>query len=158
VRDAAQRRHEADLAQLRAASGAELKAELAQMRAASEAELAQLRTTCAEQAAELATLREAAARHAAVAFEERAPQSYQVGESADAVDIAFANALHAANLPLLVACERVSKGVYKVATLERRSYGARGARGRGRLRRVQIVLNPNGLAHVRVGAGTQSLA
>ena len=124
-----------------------------------------------------------------MAFEERAPQSYQVGESADAVDIAFANALHAANLPLLVACERVSKGVYKVATpelnlahisptsplnlahisptsrlylyqvatLERRSYGARGARGRGRLRRVQIVLNPNGLAHVRVGAGTQSL-
>ena len=82
---------------------------------------------------------------------------------------------------------------HKVATLERRSYGARGARGRGRLRRVQIslalalttiymahvpylplysmylphispishqvqiVLNPNGLAHVRVGAGTQSL-
>ena len=118
MRDAAQRRHEVDLAQLRAASGAELKAELAQMRAASEAELAQLRTTCAEQAAELATLRDAAARHAAVAFEERAPQSYQVGESADAVDIAFANALHAANLPLLVACERVSKGMYKVATPE----------------------------------------
>ena len=110
------------------------------MRAASEAELAQLRATCAEQAAELATLRDAAARHAAVAFEERAPQSYQVSESAltltltlkpnanpnpnqvsesaDAVDIAFANALHAANLPLLVACERVSKGVYKVATPE----------------------------------------
>ena len=98
-----------------------------------------------------------AARHADAAFEERAPQSYQATEPSDAIDVAFANALHAAGLPLRVACARVSKGMYKLATLERGSYGERGARGRGRPRRVQLVLNPNGLAHVRVGAGTQGL-
>ena len=108
-----------------------------------------LRTTSREQAEALEALREVAARHADAAFEERAPQSYQATEPSDAIDVAFANALHAAGLPLRVACARVSKGMYKLATLERGSYGERGARGRGRPRRVQLVLNPNGLAHVR---------
>ena len=85
------------------------------------------------------------------------PNLNQVTDSSDAIDVAFANALHAANLPLRVACERVSKGMYKLGTLERSSYGERVARGRGRPRRVQLVLNPNGLAHVRVGAGSQCL-
>jgi hypothetical protein len=50
--------------------------------------------------------------------------------------------VHAANLPLRVACERISKGMYKLGTLERSSYGERVARARGRPRRVQLVLNP----------------
>ena len=41
-------------------------------------------------------------------------------------------AVHAANLPLRVACERISKGMYKLGTLERSSYSERVARARGR--------------------------
>ena len=71
-------------------------------------------------------------------------------DSHDAIDVALANVLHSACLPLRVHAERLSRGVYKLSTLER------GARARGRPRRVQLVLSPAGLTHVRVGAGAPS--
>jgi hypothetical protein len=87
-----------------------------------------------------------------LAFERRARQSY-VADPADEIDASFGAAVHAASLPLRIDAERLAKGSYKMHAASGDS-----RRVRGMTRRVGVLLSPNGIALVRMGAGVLPVA
>jgi hypothetical protein len=87
-----------------------------------------------------------------LAFERRAKQSY-VADPSDEVDASFGSAVHAASLPLRIDAERLAKGSYKLHATCGDS-----RRVRGMTRRIAVVLSPNGMALVRMGAGVLPVA
>lgn len=87
-----------------------------------------------------------------LAFERRAKQSY-VADPSDEIDASFGSAVHAASLPLRIDAERLAKGSYKL-----HASSGDGRRVRGMARRVAMVLSPNGVALVRMGAGVLPVA